>query len=129
MENKISGSVINIIDEFRIIINLGKNVVKKWDTIYIYDKDNSIKDLDGTILGTYDICKAKLKVSEVYDKFSICSDFSTPIDEQRQALNNINISLSPLLKSSNKNKKLNIDPQAINSIDKAIRIGDIVKLF
>lgn len=128
-EFKNTGAVIKIIDEYRIAINLGKDVVKTDDYVYIYDKNNSIKDLDGTELGTYDVCKAKLIVYEVYDNFSICGSITSSIDQF--AFTNTTLALSPILAVDKKREKLNIDPDLINKInkkDKAIRIGDIVKL-
>lgn len=127
MSEKI-GNVIKIIDEYRIAINLGKDFVNKDDYIYIYSED-VIKDLDGTELGVYDVCKAELSVTEVYDRFSICESFSRTSDIISKHYSQL--PLSPLLEFSSNKKKLNIDSALINelnAVDKAIRIGDIVKL-
>lgn len=127
--NKGIGNVIKIIDEYKIIINFGKNIVNKNDCVFIYGKDNSIKDLDGTVIGTYDICKAKLSVTEVYEHFSVCE--ALPQSSNKQTLFINTMALSPLLEDTHKKIKLNIDPSQINrvkTIDNAIRIGDIVKL-
>lgn len=120
-----TGNIIKIIDEYHVAINLGKDFIKKNMYIYIYDKNNSIKDLDGTILGTYDFFKAQLIATQVYDKFSICESVQT---NELLAVNTL--ALSPLLEKTARKRKLNIEPsdlKQINEIDKAIHIGDIVK--
>ena len=124
------GNIIKIIDEYRVIINLGNNIVTKNDIVYIYNKDNFVKDLKGNILGIYDICKGKLCVSETYDNFSVCEALPSATDKYTSLYNHL--ALSPLLESTSNRKKLNIDPDVMNKIktdDNAIRIGDIVKLF
>lgn len=124
------GHIIKIIDEYSVIIDLGNRAVKKNDIVYIYEKNNTIKDLKGNILGRYDICKGKLCVTEVYDSFSVCEAVPSSSDKYTAIYNSL--VLSPLLEATTKKKKLNIDPSVINKIkaeDNAIRIGDIVKIF
>lgn len=126
--SEIIGNIIRIIDEYQVIINLGKEYVKKGSYIYVYDKNNSIKDLDGAILGTYDFFKAKLTVTEVHDKFSICESYQTNIDERLVVPT---LALSPLLERTTIKTKLNIESstlEKINNVEKAIHVGDIVKL-
>ena len=124
------GHIIKIIDEYSVIIDLGNRTVKKNDIVYIYEKNNTIKDLKGNILGRYDICKGKLCVTEVYDNFSVCEAVPSSSDKYTAIYNSL--VLSPLLEATTKKKKINIDPSVINKIkaeDNAIRIGDIVKIF
>mgnify|MGYP004618204891 CR=1 FL=1 len=125
------GNIIKIIDEYSVIINLGNNVVNKNDIVYIYEKNNFVRDLKGNVLGKYDICKCKLCVTETYDNFSVCEALPTVSVDKYTSLYN-HLALSPLLEATPKRKKLNIDPAVINKIkseDNAIRIGDIVKIF
>ena len=124
------GHIIKIIDEYSVIIDLGNNIVNKNDMVYIYEKNNAVKDLKGNIIGRYDICKGKLCVTEAYNNFSVCEALPSVTDKYTALYNHL--ALSPLLESSTKRKKLNIDPSIINKIkteDNAIRIGDIVKTF
>lgn len=124
------GHIIKIIDEYSVIIDLGNNIVNKNDMVYIYEKNNAVKDLKGNIIGRYDICKGRLCVTEVYNNFSVCEALPSVTDKYTALYNHL--ALSPLLESSTKRKKLNIDPNVINKIkaeDNAIRIGDIVKIF
>ncbi len=121
-----TGNIIKIIDEYRVAINIGKDFISKNDTVYVYDKNNLIKDIDGRILGKYDFLKTELIVTEVYDNFSICESIRTEY-------NNVNryLVLSPVLEKQVIHQRLNIDDatlQRINRDDKIIHIGDIVKL-
>ena len=121
-----TGNIIKIIDEYRVAINIGKDFISKNDTVYVYDKNNLIKDIDGRILGKYDFLKTELIATEVYDNFSICESIKTEY-------NNFNrfLILSPVLEKQVTQQRLNIDDatlQRINTVDKIIRVGDIVKL-
>ena len=69
MKKEQIGHIIKIIDEYSVIIDLGNNIVNKNDMVYIYEKNNAVKDLKGNIIGRYDICKGKLCVTEVYNNF------------------------------------------------------------
>lgn len=66
-----TGNVIKILDEFTLVINIGSNEIEKGSWISVIEEGPTIKNIDGTVLGTYDFTKAKLRVTEVYENFSI----------------------------------------------------------
>lgn len=118
------GKVIQILDEYRLIINIGKNYLCKGDRVYIYDQNTDVKDIDGTVLGSYECFKDSLQVVDVYDKFSICESIA-------ETSSGLSFAISPLLEDTiSKKTKLNIEHSLLEHIqthNKCIKIGDIVK--
>ncbi len=124
--------VIKIIDEYRIIVNLGSNDVSVGDKVKIFEQHNEIRDLSGKRLGTYEYCKDTLQVSEVFDHFCVCQAPTTTSTNTVVVANNV----SSFLKSyaapiTSERKTLNIDKKQLLAAKEAyepIRIGDLVKL-
>ncbi len=75
MENKIEGKVARILDEYSIVINVGRNngVVNGMVFVVYVQGDDEIKDPDsGESLGKLENVKDYVYVSHVQDKFSTC---------------------------------------------------------
>ncbi len=65
--------VIKILDEFTLLINIGKSSgrIDIDDQIIVYEKGPQIEDIDGTPLGNFEFIKAKLLITDVQQEFSI----------------------------------------------------------
>lgn len=114
-------------DNRTLIVNAGKDVLSKGNTIAVYVPVEPIYDLDGTELAVYEYIKDILKVIAVEASYSIC---------QKQEMETIEhstvsrLALSPLLESKKEYVPLNIDDAEISpfSVDEKIHIGDPIKI-
>lgn len=118
-------NVINIIDEYTIIINAGyKDHISIGDKIRVYSEGEEIFDLDGKKLGVIDITKDKLEVVEVFEKFSICKKI---LLKEQNVLQPINF-----IRKEEIICKLNVKKEEISNIKyrdvSPITIGDLVKI-
>lgn len=118
--------VIQIIDDYSVLINYGRNNGAIIDTqVQIIEIGPDIKDPDtDKVLGTFDHIKANLTITEVYDNFSLCQKKKT-----RAVVSFVN----PLTDFNNlivENVKLNVDPKQISNIKRpdndVIQVGDTV---
>lgn len=113
--------VVRIIDDTSLVVNAGtENGVEKGDIMQICGVGATIVDPETKKeLGCLDIVKAKLNVSEVYDKMCVCE---TPY---------VSTYFSNLLSSSlfsSKQEKMDVEPtEILGDGDKTIRIGDVAK--
>ena len=117
--------VVKIIDDKTIIINAGKkDNVKIGDEFEIYfDSESIIDPITKENLGSYSIIKDCVKVTDVFDKISICKGLMIP----NQMVNTMT-TLSSLLISER--KSLNIDKTDISGNDNntsKIKLGDKVR--
>ncbi|WP_317346864.1 hypothetical protein [Blautia argi] len=121
------GNVIRILDNRTLIVNAGKDVLSKGNTIAVYVPVEPIYDLDGTELAIYEHIKDVLKVIAVNPTYSIC---------QKQEMETIDqptisrFALSPLLEGKKEYVPLNVDDAEISpfSVDEKIHVGDPIKI-
>lgn len=119
--------VINIIDEYAIMINYGaKDSAKVGEEIRVFKKGEEIKDLNGNSLGNIEIVKDELEVYQVHEKFSICKKIRT---EKKSPFDMINL----YNKTVEVDKKLNINVEEISNLEyettEVITIGDLVRII
>lgn len=123
------GHVIRIIDEYSVIVDVGKDILSVDDYIQIYQLGDPIIDLQGNELCKYVFVKDKLRVIDVQDCYSVCRKEKT-ITKKGSAT--ALFALSPLLDTTYQEKeKLQVnenDIQPLNHIDPTITIGDYIKL-
>ena len=73
IEKNIMGNVVIILDDKRLVINIGSNDgLKLNDKIIVYEIGENVKNIDGKIIGTLDYIKAELVVTNLYDNIAIC---------------------------------------------------------
>ncbi len=121
------GRVIRILDNRTLIVNVGKDVLSKGNTIAVYVPVEPIYDLDGTELAVFEYTKDILEVIAVEPSYSIC---------QKQKMETVDqptisrLALSPLLEGKKECVPLNVDDSEISpfSIDKKIHVGDPIKI-
>ena len=85
------GNVIRIIDNRTLIINVGKRFLDVGDSIKVYEPLDTLYNLDGTKLCTFEHTKDTLEVIEVNDDYAIC---------QKKVFHQVSpmgLALSPLL--------------------------------
>lgn len=117
--------VIKIIDEYTLIIDIGSNRIEKGTWIAVYEKGPEIRDTNKKLLGTYDFTKAKLRVTEVYENFSVAKHEikSSPLSMDKILGGGGFVTNGPLpLKDKSEITR-------INPINTNIVIGDLVKII
>ncbi len=121
------GHVIRILDEFTLLIDVGKSRISVNDEIEIYELGEPIKAIDGSILSEYVCIKDKLMVIETQEKYSICRKNKF---KSATTINSFS-ALSPLLEEYNaKREPLNVDRKDFQPFppkNSKIHIGDLVK--
>lgn len=121
------GVVIRIIDEYTIIIDVGKDRLSVGDKIKVYQPLDDLYSPDRKKIGTYNYTKDTLVVIDTDESYSVCQK---PLEEVAST-RRTRLALSPLLDSVEVTRsKLNVDPSSIESLstcDKIIHIGDPVK--
>lgn len=130
--------VAKIIDNYTLVISGGKDhEIQLDDQIAILDLNGvEIKDpFSGELLGHYPLVKDKVKVIQVYEKFSICKTLYKQNSINSKVISNsLKLSQTGLISKNNikTRKRLNIESSKVNDEDaryksnKPIKIGDIV---
>jgi len=129
MNKNAIGKVIKIVDQYRIIINVGASALHIGDTIEIFSSGEDIIDNAGNNLGPFILLKDKLEVIQTEKLYSICEKKTTktvsksPLSE---------LVTSPLLRDVTKTQRipLNVDSDTIeplSKMDPRINIGDFVR--
>lgn len=127
MPSTANPKVIKIIDEYKLVINQGKNdFVKDGDVFEIYEVGQHIIDPEtGFDYGTLDYVKAKIRVENVYDNMSLCANAETVTKEPAM------IAAINFLQPYEAPKELNVDSKEISGgykvSSKKIRVGDLVR--
>lgn len=121
--------VVEILDEYSILINYGRNDgAEEDDIVRIISIGPKVTDpITKENLGTLDSIKATLTIVHVYDGFSLCKNVVTLTK---------NLLVSPLSQFQTElkeNKPINVDKGNISNKkppnDKTIKIGDIVEIL
>jgi len=121
--------VIEILDEYSILINYGRNDgANEDDEVRIISIGPEVIDpVTNENLGTLDSIKGTLTIVTAYDKFSLCKKIITTTQ---------NVLVSPLsqFKTTTKTTKtINVDKDCISNKktpdDNTIKIGDMVEIL
>jgi len=64
------GRVLKILDEYRIVVSLGRGEVNTGDKLIVYALGDEISDEMGVSLGKLEIVKAQVEIEHVQEKFS-----------------------------------------------------------
>ncbi len=117
----LKGKIIKILDNKRVIVNLGYNdSVKKDMRFIIYAEGEDIKDPEtNKFLGKREIVKHKIKATHIQENFSIMeSDVWVK-------------KLSDFLFDSSHNSQADLllkeDVKKVEDIDLAVKVGDLVR--
>lgn len=123
----LKGKIVKILDQYRVIINLGyKSGIKKDMIFIIYSEGEEIKDPDtDEVLGKIEYLKGKIKPIHIQDNFSI---METAEKEASVGFSGI-IDLLASSKITYVRKPLQIENKELkeNNVEKLIRIGDLVR--
>lgn len=119
------GQVIRIVDDTELIINVGEDDITVGDEIIVYAVGDTIKDLDGSVLGVYEYDKETLTVATTTENFSVCK---TKMIRKKSALS-VAIELSSPTVTGYEHMNINKDQvEKINIENKNIvLLGDPVK--
>ena len=138
---KIEGKVAKILDEYSIVINIGRNhgVVDGMVFAVFIQSDEEVKDPDSSeVLGKLENIKEHVFVAHVQDKFSTCvaGEKGSPCEEHEshgaQTLSGAMMAESmPGSSGSNKlsSERLNVNTSQISGIPQLgpISVGDMVR--
>jgi hypothetical protein len=138
---KIEGKVARILDEYSIVINVGRNngVVNGMVFAVFVQSDEEVKDPDsGKALGKLENIKEHVFVAHVQDKFSTCvaGEKDTPCGEHEslgaQTLSGAMMAESMTARPGNSsisNEKLNVNTSQITGVPQLspISVGDMVR--
>ena len=88
---KIKGRIIRILDKKTIVINLGREHGIESDSIfYILGEPESVVDpLTNEVLGTVNVAKARVRASQVLDRFTIATTSWTTVTYTQKHLKSI----------------------------------------
>ena len=120
MATPLTGKVTNIIDQYTVALNIGKDngVVKgmKFEilgpTVTINDPDTHEK------LGELSFVKARVEVTQVYNKFCVAESYETIIETP--------LPFPTFYVSRTVTKKLPVDPVHVE-VEKRVKVGDLVR--
>ena len=138
---KIEGKVVKILDEYSIVINVGRDndVVDGMVFVVFVQSDDEIKDSDsGEVLGKLEHVKDYVVVAHVQDKFSTCvaGEKDVPCGEHEshsaQTLSGAMMAESMTARPENSkisNEKLNVNTSQITGVPQLgpISVGDMVR--
>ncbi|MFV1975441.1 MAG: hypothetical protein ACC651_06800 [Candidatus Scalindua sp.] len=138
---KIEGKVARILDEYSIVINIGRNngVVNGMVFAVFVQSNEEVKDPDsGEVLGKLENIKEHVFVAHVQDKFSTCvaGEKDAPCGEheshEAQTLSGAMMAESMTARPGNSrisNEKLNVNTSEITGVPQLgpISVGDMVR--
>jgi len=138
---KIEGKVAKILDEYSIVINVGRDndVVNGMVFVVFVQSDDEVKDPDsGEVLGKLEHVKDYIIVSHVQDKFSICvageKEASSKEHESHgaQTLSGAMMAESMTARPGGgrvSNEKLNVNTSQVTGVPQLgpISVGDMVR--
>ena len=138
---KIEGKVARILDEYSIVINVGRNngVVNGMVFAVFVQSNEEVKDPDsGEVLGKMENIKEHVFVAHVQDKFSTCvaGEKDAPCGEheshEAQTLSGAMMAESMTARPGNSklsNEKLNVNTSEITGVPQLgpISVGDMVR--
>src|SRR5699024_2741137 len=126
--------IVKILDEYNVVINAGINQdIKQGDQFQILDKEGSdVIDPDTKeIIGTLDLIKSTVEVTELHEKMCICSSQSSIKMNNPFKITGIN-SITDTF-SFSEQEKLNVDLTQVTGgkrkSNKKIQLGDVARLL
>lgn len=127
MLNNQLGTVIRILDEYTLVIDVGNSRVSVGDKVKVYQPLDDLFSPDGKKVATFDYTKDILEVIDTEENYSVCKKPTTKVQKSTFA----RLALSPMLETSETvYSKLNVAEESIASLpdhDSVIHIGDPVK--
>ena len=118
------GQVIRILDEYTLIINLGRGKVHVGDTLQVYEYLGELQGVDGENYGSFEYVKAEIEVVRCEPKYCVCKT-------EQIAGPATSVALTPLLERPiYHRKKLPVDQSDLLPMepkDRKVRVGDPVK--
>src|SRR5699024_13033 len=136
MENK-EFKIVKILDEYNVVINAGlSHGLKQGDQFQILDKEGSdVIDPDTQeVIGTLDLIKATVEVTELQEKMCICSSRHTIKPNSLLSSTALSVGINSITDSLkfSEQEKLNVDLTQVTGgkrkSNKKIQLGDVVRL-
>lgn len=127
-----TSKVIQIISQYKLIIKGGWNHgINLGDEFNVVIKGTDVKDPEtGKFLGTYDLIKSKLEVTEVFEQYSVLSKLTRKVVPSAFSTM-MNMGLEKERTVTNKEKlpvsENEISPIELPAGDENIHVGDLVE--
>lgn len=124
--------VIAIPDDKTLIIDYGrKDQASKKDIVNVIEKGPEII-YDNKSYGTFDNIKAELKINEIYNEFSVCSNrYTTSVNASLKYFTDVAQNMGSLMRTVD--AKLNVNEEEIKNLEKPkdspISLGDMVEII
>lgn len=124
--------VIAIPNDKTLIIDYGrKDQASKKDIVNVIEKGPEII-YDNKSYGTFDNIKAELKINEIYNEFSVCSNrYTTSVNASLKNFTDVAQNMGSLMRTVD--EKLNVNEEEIKNLEKPkdspISLGDMVEII
>jgi hypothetical protein len=90
--------IVKIINEYKVVVDAGKDMVKVGDRLKIIGaKENIINPITGKDLGVLYLSKAKIEVSEVYEKMCVCRPAEVNYEDMEIHKTPLNVSVEKII--------------------------------
>lgn len=124
--------VIAIPDDKTLIIDYGrKDQASKKDIVNVIEKGPEII-YENKSYGSLDNIKAELKINEIYNEFSVCSNrYTTSVNASLKYITEVSQNMGSLMRTVD--EKLNVNEEEIKNLEKPkdspISLGDMVEII
>lgn len=122
------GSVVRIISNKELIIDVGEEDLTVGDKVQIYTVFDELTDLQGNSLGPYENIKDTLDVVQTSNNYSVCKKIVTKKTSNYAVLSMLSNTEYKVAEQLNVNEE-DIKPLTEFKDDKEIHVGDYVKKY
>ncbi len=134
MASAVEGKVAQILDEFTLIINVGRaQGAREGMEFVVFSPGEEVADPDtGESLGQWEIVKGRVVATHVQDKLSICTAAPPPSEEDHTDPTTRTLSAALIaehMPGQDKVRPLNVNKSQVHGMPKAgpISVGDRVR--
>lgn len=132
----IRGRIIRIVDDHTALVNLGRVDGIVLESIFrvIGESEEIIDPITDEKLGSIDVVKAKLKASQVHERFTVATSRWTTYSVSLKPFMGIGEAITSMLntESESHGENLHVDPKEIRPwkahAEQTIRVGDEVEV-
>lgn len=121
-------NIVRILDDRTVIVNVGSSKLSVGNNILVYSLVDTIYNLDGSKLASYEYIKDELEVIETSKNYSVCQKTKKRVVENHLGSA---FTISPLFDSREEFIPMDVDKEEISplpQIDRKIHVGDPIKL-
>ncbi|MGO9646017.1 MAG: hypothetical protein ACLPY5_14890 [Candidatus Bathyarchaeia archaeon] len=127
--------VLQILDEYRLIVSLGRGSVHPGQKLLVYSLGDEVKDESGRTLGRLEIAKATVEVEHVQENFStvvspllsetVTEQLESPFFNEPGAL--YGLYAQPKKRTLVQQRRETLQVEEKKGVDRTIHVGDLVR--